>query len=281
MATTSSPLTCYAANTAYLVAWATFCVSVLGLTSSLVQTADSGQTAAASLVYSAGNPSGYQIWRFNDTLAGAYPVFIKFEFGGSSGSGLLWITIGTGSNGSGTITGIYLARTAFSWTGSGQNNVPSYGSASNNRFGIYCFADSTNGGPSFLMIERSKDATGADTSDGLILEAKMSNTWYSGYIPFARSGKGILSTIIVPAPSGLGSLANGASVGLIPILPFDLQGVVNPGNNWMAYYGPDLSTYNPISITIHGTTHTYLPLGVGYSLMNANWANSALAVLYE
>ena len=84
-----------------------------------IQTADTGQTSNATFatIYNGtlNSSSGYQIWRMNDSLQGTYPVFIKIEFGCGSVSNTpaMWVTIGTGSNGTGTITGIVIARTQF------------------------------------------------------------------------------------------------------------------------------------------------------------------------
>lgn len=76
----------------------------------LVQTADTGQLNPASPPAWPGFNSdlGYWIFRFNDSLQGTYPIFLRITVGrggGSTGAMRFTVNVGTGSNGSGTITG--------------------------------------------------------------------------------------------------------------------------------------------------------------------------------
>ena len=52
--------------------------------------------------------AGYYILQFNDTLQSTTPILIKIELGtgGAATTPALWVTVGTGSNGSGTLTGL-------------------------------------------------------------------------------------------------------------------------------------------------------------------------------
>ncbi|RYG14072.1 MAG: hypothetical protein EON92_03485 [Burkholderiales bacterium] len=70
----------------------------------LVKTADTGQInwLTATRPASAGTAGGYEIWRFADSS-----LYLKIEYG-TGGSALfpqMWLTVGTGSNGAGTLTG--------------------------------------------------------------------------------------------------------------------------------------------------------------------------------
>jgi hypothetical protein len=68
-----------------------------------VQTADTGQINWLTVAWTAtiNTAQGYEIWRNSDSS-----IFFKVEYGtGSTNLPSLWITAGTGSNGSGTITG--------------------------------------------------------------------------------------------------------------------------------------------------------------------------------
>lgn len=98
-------------NDATYRAWGVV-VSAAFASAGLVQTSDTGQvnwttvtkpTAASTL-------AGYEIWRFNDTLQSTAPIFIRISYySGAQSSGnnpVLRITVGTGSNGAGTITGV-------------------------------------------------------------------------------------------------------------------------------------------------------------------------------
>lgn len=69
----------------------------------LVQTTDTGQINLGTVTRPAVNTAaGYQIFRLKDNS-----LFFKVEFGTGSSAGIpmMWLTVGTGSNGSGTLTG--------------------------------------------------------------------------------------------------------------------------------------------------------------------------------
>jgi hypothetical protein len=90
-------------------------------TGACVQTADTGQVNPATATFPGANNTsgGYLIGRFNDSKQSTAPIFFKFELarGASAAVVSIWLTIGKGSNGSGTITNQILAATAFAMTG--------------------------------------------------------------------------------------------------------------------------------------------------------------------
>lgn len=165
-----------------------------------------GTIAAESMTISLKAPNttsifdmGYTLWRFNDTLQATQPIFFKLEFGSnSSGANYpsMFITVGTGSNGSGTIT----------WTGFGTTDggVASYtkvtcgsynspGQTTTNYTSRYCYsatqgflgvvmkigmgnsgvAGTANMG---FMIARSVNGAGAPTGDSVVVTTNSSNT---------------------------------------------------------------------------------------------------------
>lgn len=78
-------------------------------TAGLVQTADTGQINWTTATRPGSNAyAGYEVWRFNDALQSSAPVFIRLEYGTSNNTGTpaLRVTVGTGSNGAGTMTGV-------------------------------------------------------------------------------------------------------------------------------------------------------------------------------
>jgi hypothetical protein len=80
------------------------------------KSADTGQIDWATVTrpaeYSA---AGYEIRYFNDSLHATYPIYVKLEYGRSNYSAastlVLWVTVGTGTNGAGTITGVKISQT--------------------------------------------------------------------------------------------------------------------------------------------------------------------------
>lgn len=74
----------------------------------LVQTSDTGQLNPASHTRpAANNYSGYEIWRFADTLQATLPIFMKIEpgVGTAQDRPSIRMTVGTSTNGAGTLTG--------------------------------------------------------------------------------------------------------------------------------------------------------------------------------
>lgn len=98
---------------------------------SLVRTADTGQINWATVVRAApGNGAtpevsfGFDIFRFSDAMQGTKPVFIKVEYGVAydnnttfgtvtPGCPFVAVSVGTGTNGAGALTGLVSTRTRF------------------------------------------------------------------------------------------------------------------------------------------------------------------------
>lgn len=85
-------------------------------TVTMVQTADTGQVNWTTVTRAGVNAeAGYEIWKLNDALFGSAPVYFRIGYGtgGTTATPRLQITLGTGTNGAGTLTGTALttART--------------------------------------------------------------------------------------------------------------------------------------------------------------------------
>lgn len=264
----------------------------VALAGGLVQTSDTGQTSAGSLAgVNANTVAGYQIWRFNDALQATKPIYFKIEWGGGTltYSMGIWITIGTGSNGSGTITGTLFPRTHIP-TAAGSSTAyvgTSVCSASTNRLAMILGAYyATQNQTIVLGFERSKDASGNDTGDGLIYMSTTSGgaNWTAQYIPFVGTARSAQGYLTVPVPAGTGSLASGNTVGFTPVLPFTMTGATNPGLNFLIYTSTDTAALNDLPVTIYGAQHTYFQIGLPFGWFGAAsavWAASALSMRYE
>lgn len=138
----------------------------------LVQTADTGQINTSTVNKpSAGNNAGYQIWRFADSS-----LYLKFSYGTANATSAptIWVTVGQGSNGSGTLTGTLSTDDFF--TNYGQN--PS--SATIDRVSFICHtadhlmlcwkADAYSTLPGcpqgVLVVGKTVDSAGAGTTTG-------------------------------------------------------------------------------------------------------------------
>jgi len=135
----------------------------------LVQTADTGQINWATVTRAAINTAaGYEIWRFADSS-----LYLKIEYGSGGGTSIpqMWITVGTGSNGSGTLTGQLSTRNIWtSGTGpaSTVTTYTTYLSRTADSFSCIFKANANTASypEGFLIIGKTVDGTGAATSTG-------------------------------------------------------------------------------------------------------------------
>lgn len=153
----------------------------------LTKTADTGQIDWNTVMRPGVNGvGGYEIYAFNDALQATAPVFIKIEYGtgGNASYPQIWITVGTGSDGAGTLTGLVSTRTA-----TGSSYVSSVLASTVTAYPTYvCYKDgflgflfkvgaAYNANPSavsFVAIGRSVDDTGAETGEGVYFLSKTS-----------------------------------------------------------------------------------------------------------
>jgi hypothetical protein len=77
----------------------------------LVQTADTGQINWTTVTRpGASTEAGFEVWRMNDALQATAPVFFRIGYGTNSGTTgpRIQVTVGTGTDGAGTLTGTAL-----------------------------------------------------------------------------------------------------------------------------------------------------------------------------
>jgi len=149
----------------------------------LTQTSDTGQIDWATVTRPGTNTAaGYEIWRFNDTLQATAPIFIKIEYGTGSlaFAPQAWLTVGTGSDGSGTITGQSSTRSTWMRNNNIASTVTPYPTyvcynATEGFLGIM-FKMGTPAadtfGHGFMAVARSVDQDDGDTNgDGCVVYA--------------------------------------------------------------------------------------------------------------
>lgn len=275
-------------------AWVAEIILQLVTTCGITQTADTGQINTSTVTRPAVNTAaGYSILRFNDTLQATAPVFIKLEYGtGSSAADPnMWITVGTGSNGSGTITGTTTVRAAVVSASAPVSSSTSYTSryvynATSGYLGLVWktagagTATSSLGG---FVVFRSNDTSGATTADSINL---ITNSGAAGSVStscgYEQCYSYSASLVYPPSPNGTSWLGTSSSTGM----PFGLTSTVVGGNSYVVpvlYLTPILtiSAFNcaallaeaPLGTTfsatlVGATAHTFLSVGQPFG--NAN-----------
>lgn len=254
----------------------------------LVVTGDTGQINPATVARpTAGNYAGYRMYRFADALQAAAPCFIKIEYGISANTGSagkLAITVGTGTNGAGTLSGQVGSRRLSDVTAlpeAGQD-AHCYFSGDTGRLQFALYATSANGRVIAFSVERSKDTSGTRTGDALIAQAMNWNTQGGDVI----GSPGVLSTATVfgmAAPPSDTTAVNGADVICFTAYPpprfsrYALQGFVG-------FLSADISVGTQFSCDPDGNgAHTYIALTTFANSTPASGVNtnSRYAIRYD
>lgn len=294
---TSSTLVPDNSTDAHFRAWAQFIEDTLVTTGGWVVTGDTGQTAPGSLSHPtvAATKQGYRVYRMADTLQSTNPVFMRIDFGSGPSANYpgFWATIGTGSDGAGTITGIVwnggASASATVVTNSTITSLTnnSYGSADTNRASFALFVQSSISYIIAFCIERTKDATGADTGDGLLVAyATAANFSRSRYIilaggtqPTEENGLSYILTRQNPSETF------GSDVGCGILIHF--KGVAQqPGTNVMIVNSSDVSTEGTFTMTLYSATRSYKQLNAitptkALSGSSTNDANARCGIRYD
>lgn len=244
----------------------------------LTQTADTGQINPASVALpgAANTAAGYEIWRLNDALQATSPFFFKIEYGtGASALGStpsLWITVGASTNGAGTLGAPTAPRqqiAAIAGKSAGNTN-PLYASGDGSRFALCVNADAFgNSYPMWIACERTRDASGSYTADGLLAVVGSSSTatnWlYAVVPPLGSSVSGAWRNSVVPVLPVNGFASGsvhqlGANAGLGTLLYF--LGVPFSGLSLTAVARNDVGGVwgGTFQAAVLGALHTYLTL---------------------
>lgn len=140
----------------------------------LTITTDTGQINLATVTKpgASNTKAGYQIYKFTDSIGTLY-IRIDYGTGGSATIFSTWITVGTGTDGAGTITGTLSSVTqsaASAAPASTSTNYASYACCVNGAVWFLCAVGSNSNAAgtrqSFWGMARTCDSTGALTSDG-------------------------------------------------------------------------------------------------------------------
>lgn len=262
----------------------------------LVQTANTGQINWVTATRPGTNTAaGYEIWRFNDSLQGTAPIFIKIEYGtaSSANSPGTWITVGTGSNGSGTITGTATTRIQCSTNFSATNALANYQSYAcavdglawiTTKFG----ASVASKGFCGFAICRTCDATGAPTTTGFVVYTCNTNLSPASpavvqairtaatAVAFAANTIGLYSMVVHGITSSADGSDTQAYLHWMPtpkVLPvFGLCSMIQTE----ATFGTSFST-----TLVGSTARTYLSVDTCLGNAGAGYPNASLCLIYE
>lgn len=301
----------------------------------MVQTADTGQvdftlaegSTTAPAAFAANTDSGFFIVKMNDALAtratNPRPFVLKIAFfaaTGNNGLNGLRIQMGQATDGAGNITGDNKVATYTAWLGASSstsgawqhaNQRHSY-AAGNGSEMVVIFHDPVNANGeahACFTIERTRDATGAYTEEGILLglsyctgETNMGavygpRSWQGqyNYDSTVNQAYGWHKGLIVPRTLGdRYTYVNGNDFG--PLAPYGGGFFPNFRQTHVAYLFPnaDMSTYGEIfTMPVFGVNRTFRNFGwaipwhniysahMGSRNTSAELQRYALAVMWE
>jgi hypothetical protein len=271
-------------------------------TGALTQTADTGQIDLVSGTFSpvVNTVGGYEIFYLNDALHATKPVYIKIEYGwgqADTANPQLWLTIGSGSNGAGTLTGnlssrrVVLAGQSTAWGSNTAHMCYANGAAADSAivwagwWGGASYAGVMGGG--LFIVERQRDPDGAPNGNGV-------------YITTAGLGEGGTNTDCLRlTPTGLTHAAttraglllptwsntSGSTTGIVgadtyfcPVLTgFHVQSFGSPSKYLLGYNAGDVSRGVQQSVSLYGAAKTFLCGGANWSQFDLTGAGSGWA----
>ncbi len=262
-------------------------------TGAVVQTADTGQINwAATFTPATNTTGGYEIFRLDDTLQATVPVFIKVEYGwgASTSNPQVWVTVGSATDGAGTITGIKTTRISLFWTAAdvwGSNTAHmcyATGAAADAAlawggwWGSTAYSNTGGGlasGGGMFLVERSRDFDGTPNGDGVLLVAwtwgSSATTRYYSCPRFYVTGLPNIAaqTSGVPTISSGGALTGatgivGSDTYVWPVFTGHYQfSIGGPSKYLVGYFSGDIPAGTQVPLTLYGASHTFLMGGVG------------------
>jgi hypothetical protein len=258
MATATSNVVCDNSSLANFKSWAQF-ISNFFTTAGWTQTADSGQVNWGTIASVPSSAYVYEIWKAADSQASTTPIYVKMSYGFSTSSPRAEIQVGTGSDGSGNITGATTGVFQFTpnMTNQGGTLYPCYasGDAGEIRFMMW----QSNATVEVVFgVERSKDSTGAKTTDYFTLLIASS--------PTAQYQQTILGALVSPREfnwitvgttnASVTENFNGTTAAN-PVFPL-IGKLGNPMLGFCVATGADVAEGASVTVSIYGANHTYI-----------------------
>lgn len=178
MATATSNLVHDNSSLANFKAWAQFIFDAFNTTAGWTQTGDTGQTAPSA----AGSVGTYYfLFNMADSLESSCPVFVKVTYGTNGSTVQFTVQVGQGSDGSGNLTGATTSAGRNGLTSNqGVSTFPCFASGDSGSIRILMWQSGSLSTGFFFAVERSKDATGANTADYVTYVSGDSNSTPAG-----------------------------------------------------------------------------------------------------
>ena len=260
------------------------------LDAALPRTADTGQLNLGSYSRPVGANTvvGYEIREWDDGLKGSHPLVMKIEYGTGSNVNYvqLWITVGKGSNGSGTITDVIIPRTARDVGGVFIADSVSLFSSTTGICSIALAAyiqtgQATTNQTAFLYFERTADENGDPTGVGVrvgYVSTAAVRMWTGDYATQTYTEEQI-GPVAMPHNQTSSLNANMEAV-VYPVVNFGTGKTLFPIRSFACVYVTDTPQLTPVDAILAGKEQVMMRIPRFVStlyFMRANLASNTAA----
>lgn len=238
----------------------------------LVQTADSGQINPITVTRPlAGNTvQGYAIFRSDDATGGLNNFYFKIEFGSGTAANTpaIWITIGWGSDGAGTLTGNLSTRSQIQPSTSSATPIDCNFSSGTGHLVLGLWVGSGGTGPTLVLsIERTRSPSGTIEDQVFV---------YGGGNTSVNTNQVVPRTGTVPTQdttSGAGwralsvtAATYGGDKGVGTLAPQKGGWLMEAMNLFIGNSTDFATSQTQYTFTIYGASHTYISVSTANTI---------------
>lgn len=163
------------------------------LAPALVQTSDTGQVNWATVTSTP--PTNvlrdYEVYRFTDALQATKPIFIRFDYTASSTTAQLRISVGTGTDGAGNLTGTTTPSALLSNFAGSSMSTYNYYFASDGSYltlvaGVNSEGSTIGRNTMVAAVERFRDQDGTPNGQGFHVVPLYEGDWAGYYVRYTN-----------------------------------------------------------------------------------------------
>lgn len=238
---------------------------------------------------------GYEVFQFNDALQATKPVFIKVEYGTSSGSATaptLRFTIGTTHNGAGTVGGRTLVHIVSTTTINNATVAAIYASGDGSYVTFFGGGDPASlirdDAALWFVIERTRDFDGTPNGDGIFWASRFGSQVINPLTGVVLTYTGVAGAdppiagelaATVPNPAGGGSSLKGDTAYAYPVIPHTLY-PHGPSQAILQVWKSDFPRLQEVELEHYGVPMTFMSPGnsLSHSLAYKNTVDTAVSV---
>lgn len=261
------------------------------LNQAATRTADTGQVNWASV--STENTTlgrDYEVFAMGGPLQATAPILIRIDYLGGNAGGSVYVTIGTTTDGAGTLGGLLLARVALNSFNITQGNLTGWAACDGSYF-TFLYNSLPNGAgwdyPGMFIVERTRDVAGNATASGFHVwrwcrTATSTETFMGGWSKtFGAQTQTAAGDVILganfPDAYNVNSTWTGRPSRAFPAYTYTLPNVGGASKALLIAIPGDFPRLRPVTLDHYGETQTFIPLAdsLQYNLPTLSAANTA------